>query len=151
MKTSPVRDTVVGLFVLAGLLAIAYLSYSLGGLAYDGPRGLRLYATFDEIAGLRPRAQVVVGGVKVGVVEAIELDADFRARVVMNVDPALALPDDSSASILTSGLLGDNYIALEPGGSERILQGGEEIPFTQSAVVLERLIGRVVQGLGAEE
>ena len=151
MTPSPVRDTVVGLFVLAGLLAIAYLSYGLGGLSYSGPSGLRLTATFDEIGDLRPRAQVVVGGVKVGTVEAIELDEDFRARVRLNVDPKLQLPDDSSASILTSGLLGDNYIALEPGGSDAMLLDGDAVAFTQSALVWQRLIGRLVQNFGSED
>jgi phospholipid/cholesterol/gamma-HCH transport system substrate-binding protein len=145
MTPSPFRDLMVGVFVLLGLAALAYLSVSLGGLSYADTGGLRLVAVFDEIGGLKPRAQVVVGGVKVGQVEQIALDPDFRARVILDIDPKLRIPDDSSASILTSGLLGDKYVALEPGGSEETLPSGGTIPFTQSAVVLERLLGRVVQ------
>jgi phospholipid/cholesterol/gamma-HCH transport system substrate-binding protein len=147
MTPSPFRDLMVGVFVLIGLAALAYLSVSLGGLTYANTGGLRLVAVFDEIGGLKPRAQVVVGGVKVGQVAAIELDPDFRARVTLDLDSGLEIPDDTSASILTSGLLGDKYVALEPGGSEEMLPQGGTITFTQSAVVLERLLGRVVQSL----
>ena len=110
-----------------------------------------LVATFDEVGGLRPRAPVVVGGVKIGQIKTIGLDGDLRARVVMDVDPTVELPTDTSASILTSGVLGDMYIALEPGAEEDLLKDGDEIDYTQSAVVLERLIGKVIQNLGASE
>ena len=91
----------------------------------------------------------MVGGVKVGQVKAIELADDFRARVTLDVDAKLPLPSDTSASILTSGVLGDQYIALEPGADETTLANGDEIQFTQSAVVLERLIGKLIQNLGS--
>ncbi len=148
MSKSPVRDLIVGLFVIAGFTAIAYLSVSLGGLTYTGPGGLFLTAKFDEIGGLAPRAQVVVGGVKVGQVTAIDLDEDYRAEVTLEVNGNLAVPEDSSASILTAGVLGDQYIALEPGGSDAMLQTGDEVPYTQSAIILERLIGKLVQNFG---
>ena len=90
MQPSPIRDLTVGLFVLAGLTAIAYLSVQVGGL--QGERGFHLYATFDQIGGLRPRAPVVVSGVQVGQVSSIELDENLRARVNMDVDPSLELP-----------------------------------------------------------
>jgi phospholipid/cholesterol/gamma-HCH transport system substrate-binding protein len=151
VNPSPFRDTLVGVFLLAGLAAMAYLSVSLGGLTYANTGGLRLFATFDEIGGLKPRAQVVIGGVKVGQVERIELAEDFRARVVLDVERNLALPDDSSASILTAGLLGDQYIAIEPGGSEQLLADGGAIPYTQSAVVLERILGKLVQSFSGGE
>ncbi len=131
--------------MLLGMTALAYLSVSLGGLTYADAGGLRLVAVFDEIGGLKPRAQVVIGGVKVGQVAGIELGPDFRARVTLDLEAGLQVPDDTSASILTSGLLGDKYLALEPGGSEVMLPPGGTITFTQSAVVLERLLGRVVQ------
>lgn len=149
MPNSPMRDLVVGLFVLAGLVAVAYLSATLGGASYGGRGGMALEAVFDEVGGLSPRAQVVVGGVKVGQVKAIRLDPDLRARVVLDVDPDVPLPRDTSASILTSGVLGDQYIALEPGAEEDLLKDGDEIDYTQSAVVLERLIGKVMQNLGS--
>ncbi len=150
MTESPTRDALVGLFVLAGFLAIAYLSVSLGGANYRGEGGLEVIATFDEVGGLKPRAQVVVGGVKVGQVDSVELDEDLRARVSLDLDPSLNLPSDTSASILTQGILGDQYIALEPGAEEIPLSPGDEIQFTQGALILERLIGKLVQNIGVE-
>jgi len=150
LSRSPIRDLLVGVFVLSGLAALAYLSIQLGGATYSGPGGLTLYASFDEIGGLAPRSPVVIGGVKVGQVKEITLSptGDFRARVTMDVDQSLKLPDDTSASILTQGVLGSQYVGLEPGGSETLIPEGGEIAYTQSAVVIERLIGRVIQSLG---
>jgi phospholipid/cholesterol/gamma-HCH transport system substrate-binding protein len=144
MSRSSTRDFLVGMFVLAGLAAIAYLSLSVGGLSYNGPGGLTLYASFDETGGLKPRAPVEISGVKVGQVKAITLDRNFRARVEIDVDATLKLPTDTSASIVTSGLLGDRYITLQLGGEEQYLKSGDEITFTESAVILERLIGKLI-------
>ena len=150
MTRSGLRDLIVGAFVLIGLTAIAYLSFQLGGAGYTGPGGLKLVAYFDEIGGLSIRAPVVIGGVKVGQVVSVDLDSDdFRARVTMDVDRSLALPDDSSASVVTQGVLGDKLVAIEPGGSDEILSNGGTIEHTQSAVVLERLIGKLVTNLGS--
>ncbi len=149
MQPSPVRDFTVGLFVLVGLAAIAYLSVQVGGLS--GPRGFRVYATFDQIGGLTPRAPVVISGVEVGQVSSIDLDADLRARVELDLDPSLELPVDTSASIMTEGVLGNKFVALEPGGEENLLQPGEEIGFTESAMLLERLIGKFVNDAGLDE
>jgi phospholipid/cholesterol/gamma-HCH transport system substrate-binding protein len=151
MQPSPIRDFVVGLFVLAGLGAIAYLSIQVGGLSYKGPGGLELVASFDEIGGLATRAPVAISGVKVGQVSKIELDPALRARVTLDLDASLALPVDSTASIRTSGLLGDQFIALEPGGEEEMLKPGEEFAFTESAISIERLIGKFVHDSGIEE
>jgi len=150
VSRSPIRDLLVGVFVLSGFAALAYLSIQLGGSTYSGPGGLLLYASFDEVGGLAARSPVVIGGVKVGQVKAIELspDGDFRARVLMDVDENLKLPDDTAASILTQGVLGSQYVGLEPGGSETMLGDRAEITYTQSAIVIERLIGRVIQSLG---
>ena len=119
MNRSPRRDLVVGLFVLAGLAALAYLSMNVGGLTFRNQGGLVLYASFDEIGGLKPRAPVVIAGVKVGQVVDITLDADYRARVRMDLRRDLKLPVDTSASIMTAGLLGDQYISLQVGGDDR--------------------------------
>ncbi len=145
------RDTAVGLLLLAGLAAIAYLSVALGGATYRGAGGLEVVAVFDQVGGLKPRARVVVGGVKVGQVKAISLTEDLRARVALDVDQALRLPTDTSASILTSGVLGDQYVELEPGAEEDFLEPGDELQFTQSALILERFVGKLVQNLGDEE
>jgi phospholipid/cholesterol/gamma-HCH transport system substrate-binding protein len=142
------RDLAVGLFVLLALVAIAYLSVSIGGLGNGGPTGLQLVANFDEIGGLKPRAAVVVSGVKVGQVESITLGDDYRARVLLNVDPALELPIDSTASIMTAGVLGDRYVSLQLGGETDLLKSGDVIDFTESAVVLERVLGKLVHNLG---
>ena len=146
MQASPNRDLVVGLFVLAGLLSVAYLSLQVGGLAYKGPGGLLLTASFDEIGGLSVRAPVVIGGVKVGQVTKIELDRDLRAEVSVDLDPALSLPVDSSIAVRTSGLLGDQFLSLEPGAEEDVLKIGDAIAFTESAVNLERMIGTFIHG-----
>jgi phospholipid/cholesterol/gamma-HCH transport system substrate-binding protein len=155
MQSSRVRDLVVGLFVLAGLAAIAYLSLQVGGLSYKGPGGLELVASFDAVGGLSERAPVRIAGVKVGQVESIVLGDDLRARVTLDLDPRLELSTDTVASIRTEGLLGDQFIELAPGGEEETLRSGDAIAFTESAINLEKLIGSVVHdarlGDGAEE
>ena len=142
------RDLAVGSFVFLGLVALAYLSLSVGAVA-DTPGGLRLYAVFDQVADLKPRAPVDIAGVKVGQVVAVDLNDDYRARVELDVDRNLKLPIDSSAAIVTAGLLGDRYIAIELGAEDQNLVDGEEIAYTESAVVLERLIGKVVHNFNA--
>jgi phospholipid/cholesterol/gamma-HCH transport system substrate-binding protein len=151
MSASPIRDLLVGLFVFAGIAAIAYLSVTVGGFSWNTGPQRTLYASFDEVGGLKPRAQVVIGGVRVGQVAKIELNGDFRARVTLEVDASLELSEDTSASIQTSGLLGDQYIALEPGGEDRNLEQGGEITYTQGAISIERLIGQLVQDFGVDE
>jgi len=149
MQSSPTRDFTVGLFVLAGLAAIAYLSIQVGGL--DAPKGFHLYATFDQIGGLTTRSPVVISGVEVGQVSSIGLDKALRARVELDIDPSLELPVDTSASIMTQGVLGNQFVALEPGGEDDLLKPGDEIAFTESAMLLERLIGRFVNDAGLDE
>jgi len=146
MSRAPVRDLVVGLFVLAGFGAVAYLSLSVGGVSLGRTGGLMLFADFDEIGGLKPRAQVVISGVKVGQVASIGLDDSYRARVRLDLERGLKLPVDTSASIMTSGLLGDRYVSLQLGGDQELLKSGDQITMTESAVVLERLIGKLVYG-----
>jgi phospholipid/cholesterol/gamma-HCH transport system substrate-binding protein len=144
MRRSPTRDLIVGLFVLAGLAALAYLSLSVGGISYTGPKGLVLFAKFDETGGLKPRAPVVISGVKVGDVSDIGLADDYRAKVTFNIDPTLKLPIDTTASIVTSGMLGDRYVSLQPGGDDQLLAPGDQIEFVESAVILERMIGKLI-------
>jgi phospholipid/cholesterol/gamma-HCH transport system substrate-binding protein len=151
MKSSPVRDLVVGLFVLAGLGALAYLTFQVGGLSYRVPGGLTLYATFDDIGGLKDRAPISISGVKVGQVKSVALDDLLRARVELDLDPDLELSVDSTARILTSGVLGDQFVALEPGAEEDVLGHGEEIQYTESALSIERLIGKFVNDADLEE
>jgi phospholipid/cholesterol/gamma-HCH transport system substrate-binding protein len=151
MKRSSTRDVLVGLFVLAGIAAIAYLSLRVGGLAGGPPGGFTVFATFDEIGGLKARSQVVVSGVKVGQVKSIGLDKNYRARVELDLDPRVPLPADTSASIVTSGVLGDRYIELQLGGDPQLLKSGEDIGFTESAVILERMIGKFIHNIGVDK
>jgi len=142
---------VVGLFVVVGLAGLAYVSLQVGGLAWNAPGGLTLHASFDEVGGLKPRAPVVIAGVKVGQVVGMRLDEHLRARVTLDVDPTVEIPADSSAAIRTSGVLGDQYVAIEPGADTRRLGAGEEIRYTQSALSLERVIGRFMTGEAEED
>ncbi len=146
MTRSPLRDALVGLFVLAGVAAGIYLSLAVGGLSYAGPHGLRLIARFDETGGLKVGAPAAIAGVKVGQITAISLDPEFRARIDLDLDSRLSLPIDTSASIMTAGLLGDRYLDIQVGGDSKLLRSGDEITFTQSAVILERLIGKLIHG-----
>ncbi len=148
MQPSPSRDLAVGLFVLAGLCAVAWLSVRVGGLTLAPGERVVFHATFDQVGGLKPRSPVVVAGVKVGNVTEIVLGDDLRAHVSLDVEGRLKLPDDTSAAIRTSGLLGDQFIALEPGGSEETLAPGATIAFTQNALSIESLIAKFATGLG---
>jgi phospholipid/cholesterol/gamma-HCH transport system substrate-binding protein len=109
-----------------------------------------VHASFDEIGGLKPRAPVVVSGVKIGEVASIDLAEDYRARVTMEVDSSVQLPIDTSASIVTSGVLGDRYVSLQLGGEEENIAPGGEITFVESAVILERMIGKLIHNAGVD-
>lgn len=146
MQSNSTRDLAVGLFVLLGLLAIAYLSLQVGGLTLKREGGLVLFATFDDIGGLSERAPVRISGVRVGQVEQIVLDEDLRAEVKLDLQRDLELSIDSYAAIRTAGLLGDQFIALEPGAEDQMLRSGETFSFTESATNLDKLIGAVVHG-----
>ncbi len=137
-------ETLVGLFVLLGLLALTFISLKAANLASFGSRdSYTLSARFDNIGGLKPRAPVRSAGVTVGRVTSIRLDPKtFQGLVTMEVDRDLQFPKDSSAKILTSGLLGDQYVGLEAGGEDKSLAPGDIIQQTQSAVVLESLISQ---------
>ena len=151
MSRSPGRDLLVGVFVLLGLGAIAYLSLAVGGASWQRRGGLELVANFDELGGLKTRAPVVVSGVKVGQVRTIGLGDNYRARVTLDLDPTLKLPADTTASIVTAGLLGDRYISLQLGGDPKLLANGDTLNFTESAVLLERLLGKLVHNMGTTD
>lgn len=140
------RNFAAGLFVLGGLAAIGYLSLHVAGQSYGGPGGLTLYAEFDELGQLDVGAPVTISGVKVGEVAGYALTDDFRAKVELNVRQDLKLPKDTSASIYTAGVLGERYIGLQPGFEEETLPPGGTIPITESAVILERVIGKLIHG-----
>ena len=135
----------VGLFLLAGILALLLLALRVSGLSpVSSTVSYKLYAYFDNIAGLTVRSKVTMAGVTIGKVTAIDLDRDsFTGRVTMQLEKRVDnLPSDSTASILTAGLLGEKYIGISVGGEESLLKDGGTIHDTQSSLVLEDLIGK---------
>ncbi|CAK9891093.1 MULTISPECIES: outer membrane lipid asymmetry maintenance protein MlaD [Pseudomonas] len=135
----------VGLFLLAGILALILLALRVSGLsASPSSDTYKVYANFDNIAGLTVRAKVTMAGVTIGKVTAIDLDRDtFTGRVTLQLEKRVDnLPVDSTASILTAGLLGEKYIGISVGGEDAVLKDGATIHDTQSALVLEDLIGK---------
>ena len=137
----------VGLFVAAGILALAMLAFKVGNLtSADVMNSYKVTARFDNVGGLKVKAAVTMAGVRIGRVSAIAFDnKKYQALVTMDVDGRYQnIPKDSSASILTSGLLGDQYIGIEPGGDDASLQSGDTFLRTQSALVLEKLVGQVI-------
>jgi len=137
----------VGLFVAAGIVALAMLAFKVGNLTTaDVVDGYRVTAHFDNVGGLKVKAAVTMAGVRIGRVTGIGFDdKTYQAIVTMDIDGRYKnIPSDSSANILTSGLLGDQYIGIEPGGEETYLKTGDSIIHTQSALVLEKLVGQVL-------
>ncbi len=137
-------DLWVGLFVVAGIAALGVLAMKVGNLStYNGSETYQLQAYFTNIGGLKPQASIRSSGVLVGRVTGITLDTErYEAKVMMSIDQRYQFPKDTFANILTSGLLGEQYIGLMPGGDMEILKADEVIKKTQSAVVLEDLIGK---------
>ena len=137
-------DLWVGFFVVAGLAAILFLALKVGNMgAFDSSKAYEVKASFDNIGGLKVRAPVKSAGVVVGRVSDIAFDgATYEAIVSLSLNADYKFPKDTSAAIMTSGLLGEQYVALEAGGDEKMLASGDEIKLTQGAVVLENLIGQ---------
>jgi phospholipid/cholesterol/gamma-HCH transport system substrate-binding protein len=151
MKRSTV-DLWVGVFVTAGLVALLTLALKVGNAtSVSVSDSYSVSGLFENIGGLKPRAPVKSAGVVVGRVAGVTFDDQkFSARVTMRIDKRYRFPKDTSASILTSGLLGEQYIGLDAGGDTNNLNEGDEIKITQSAVVLEKLIGQFLYGKAAE-
>ncbi|RTL32980.1 MAG: outer membrane lipid asymmetry maintenance protein MlaD [Burkholderiales bacterium] len=145
-------DAWVGFFVLIGGAALLFLALKAGNLlSLNFDETYQVSARFDNIGGLKARAAVKSAGVVVGRVESISFDdKTFQAKVVLNLHKGTMFPKDSSAKILTSGLLGEQYIGLEPGADEKNLAAGDVIRQTQSAVVLENLIGQFINSKASD-
>jgi len=145
-------DFWVGLFVVAGFAALLFLALKAGNLsAFSFTKSYSVTAQFDNIGGLKPRAPVKSAGVVVGRVAAINFDdKTFQAKVTLNLEEGFHFPKDSSAKILTSGLLGEQYIGLEAGGDNHNLVQGSHITQTQSAIVLESLISQFLYSKAAD-
>ena len=145
-------DIWVGLFVLLGAAALMFLALKAGNMSsISFEKTYPVVSRFDNIGGLKPRAPVKSAGVVVGRVGEINFDDNgFQALVVMNLEERYKFPKDSTAKILTSGLLGEQYIGIEAGGDTEILAAGDKINMTQSAVVLENLISQFLFNKAAE-
>ena len=146
------NDVWVGLFVMVGLVAVLFLALkSANLLSLNFQSDYRVTARFDNIGGLKPKAAVKSAGVVVGRVESIAFDdKTFQAKVTLALESRYAFPKDSSLKVLTSGLLGEQYIGIEAGADEKVLASGDQISTTQSAVVLENLIGQFLFSKAAE-
>ncbi len=146
-------DFWVGLFVVLGGIALVFLALRAGNMSsFSFAPTYQVQAHFDNLGGLKVRAPVKSSGVVVGRVASIGFDNErFQAVVTLDLEQQYTFPADSSASILTSGLLGEQYIGLTPGGDDRMLAQGSEIQFTQSAVVLEELISKFLYNSASEQ
>ena len=140
-------EAVVGLFVAAGLAALLMLSVRVGNLTLQSDPGAYLVtARFEDIGGLKVRAPVSMSGIRIGQVVALGFDSEsYEAIATLEIEGRFdRVPADSSASIFTAGLLGEQYVAISPGGEEEFLASGDEIGLTQSAMILERLVGQLL-------
>jgi len=150
MKQTRSLEIGAGLFVLLGVAALFFLTTQTANISSYRAEGYELVAYFDNVGGLKVRAPVTLAGVPIGRVASVtvapeKLQAMVRLRIDRQFDK---LPDDSDAAILTSGLIGGQYIGISPGGSDQFLKNGDELQFTQSALVLEDLIGKFLVRAG---
>jgi phospholipid/cholesterol/gamma-HCH transport system substrate-binding protein len=145
-------DLWVGVFVVAGAAALLFLALKVGNLAsFSNSQTYQVYARFANIGGLKARAPIKSAGVVVGRVSDIRFDNDaYEAVVTMNLDASYAFPRDTTAKILTSGILGEQYVGLEAGGDGVMLKSGDRLRLTQSAVVLENLISQFLFNKASE-
>ncbi len=147
MVQSKAVETIVGVFIALGLAAVVVLAMKVSNMStLGGDRGYQIRANFDNIGGLKVRSPVKMSGVLVGRVSEITFDDEtYEAVAVMMIDPKyVKIPEDTTANIYTAGLLGEQYISLDAGGAEDYLEEGGQIEITQSAVVLEQVIGQVL-------
>ena len=147
-------EIIVGAFVAVGIAALVMLAMKVSNLgSFDEKNGYEVQANFENIGGLKVRAPVMLAGVRVGQVVNVHLDtATFEAVVMLKISEQYNnLPMDTSAAIFTSGLLGEQYISLEPGGEDKVLKEGSKLALTQSAIVLEQVIGQVLFSKAAGE
>jgi phospholipid/cholesterol/gamma-HCH transport system substrate-binding protein len=135
----------VGLFLIAGIVCLGYLSIKLGKIEIGGERGYEIYGMFSNIGGLKVGSSIEIAGVNVGRVKGITLD-HYQARVVLNFPKGLKIQEDAIASIKTRGLIGEKYIEISPGGSEKVIKPGDRIRETQPAIDMEELISKFVFG-----
>ena len=138
-------NVAVGVFMLLGILALGYLSVKLGRVSLFGGTGYRVTVDFPSIGGLKAGSTVEIAGVEIGRVESIGL-ADYQARVTLRVDGAVKLQEDSIASIKTKGLIGEKYVRISPGGSEKIIPPGGRIREVEAPIDFEELLSKYIFG-----
>ncbi len=139
------KELAVGFFLLIGIFSLAYLSVNLGRLEMMGGRSYSLYAEFEKTGGIKTGAVIEIAGVQVGKVKSIRL-YDYQALVEFSIDKDVKVQEDAIASIKTQGLIGEKYVQITPGGSDKILPAGGKIRETESAVDIEELIAKYVFG-----
>ena len=135
----------VGVFILAGILCLGYLSIKLAKMEVLGGEGYELTATFADVGGLKKGSSVVIAGVEIGRVKSIEM-IDYEAKIVLLLPRDLEIQEDAIAAVKTKGLIGEKFIQITPGGSDKIIKPGERIRETQPAVDMEALISNFVFG-----
>ncbi len=135
----------VGLFMVVGVLALAYLSVRLGQVDLFGTRGYTVYADFPTVGGLKSGSTVEIAGVRVGRVESIRLK-EYQARVAMEIDNGVALQSDAIVSVKTKGLIGEKFVQISPGGSDKLVPPGGRLTEVESPVDIEELISKYVFG-----
>lgn len=141
------KETIVGFFVMIGLVCLGYLTIKLGKMELFNSNGYSIFATFSSVSGLKPGAEIDIAGVKVGRVKSIRLDEKLpRAIVELQLNNDIKLTEDAIASVKTSGLIGDKYISIDPGGSDQLLKSGGEITDTESSIDIESLISKYIFG-----
>jgi phospholipid/cholesterol/gamma-HCH transport system substrate-binding protein len=138
-------ELAVGLFILAGILCLGYLSIKLAKMEVLGGEGYKIYAVFSDTGGLKEGSSVVIAGVEVGRVKEITIE-DYEAKVALSLSQEILIQEDAIASIKTKGLIGEKYIQITPGGSEEIIKPGGLIMETQPAIDIEGLISKFVFG-----
>ncbi|PKL51589.1 MAG: outer membrane lipid asymmetry maintenance protein MlaD [Nitrospira bacterium HGW-Nitrospira-1] len=139
-------ELAVGFFLLLGILSLAYISINLGKLEIVGRDGYTVYAEFEKAGGIKPKAIVEIAGVEVGTVKSVDITGDYRARVELTIDKDIKLQEDAIASIKTKGLIGEQYVQISPGGSDKFIPNGGKIRETESAIDIEELISKYVFG-----
>jgi phospholipid/cholesterol/gamma-HCH transport system substrate-binding protein len=148
MYASRTTQFIVGIFAILGIVALVILSVSLGKISLIPPPGYTLYASFDNISGLKVGDQVQLDGVPIGKVVQIELK-DYRARIAMRVNQGVQIDEGAIAACKTSGLIGDKYVSIELGPSDHILATGDALEQTESCFVLEDAIGQLINSSGS--
>jgi phospholipid/cholesterol/gamma-HCH transport system substrate-binding protein len=139
-------ETAVGFFLLVGILCLGYISVKLGKLEVIGGEYYTVYADFAKAGGIKPGSSIEIAGVEVGKVRSIRLDKEYQALVGLEIKSSVKIQEDAIASVKTKGLIGEKYVEITPGGSDKTLADGGKIRETESAIDIEELISKYAFG-----